>query len=78
MDRLKIKLHTVYASYTHQRQMEGSLLFKFSITWLRNISFFKTKWCGQIKPSLISFSCSSERGSVSELVLKNARLYHYY
>ena len=87
MDRLKTKLLTVYTSYTHQRHpkisvlsalVEGSLLFKFSITWLRNISFFKTKGCGQAKPSLISSSCSLERGSVSELVLKNTRSYHYY
>ena len=51
--------------------VEGSLLSKFSITRLRNISFFRTTGCGQVKPSLISSSGSSETGSVSELVLKN-------
>ena len=57
---------------------EGSLLSKFSITWLRNISFFRTKGCGQVKPSLISSSGSLETRSVSDLVLKNTRPYYYY
>ena len=58
--------------------VEGSNLSKFSITQLRNISFFRTKGCSQVKPSLISSSDSSETGSVSELVLKNRRPYYYY
>ena len=57
--------------------VEGSLLSKFSTTWLHNISIFRTKRYGQVKPSLICSLGSLETESVSQLVLKITRPYYY-
>ena len=80
MDRLKMKDRSKADPKVSvlSALVEGSLLSKFSITRLRNISFFKAKGCGQVKPSIISSSRSSKTGSVSELILKNTRPYYYY
>ena len=48
MDRLKMKDRSKADPKVSvlSALVEGSLLSKFSITRLRNISFFKTKGCG--------------------------------
>ena len=86
MDRLKKNTCSVYFIHSSKADatisvlsalVKGSFMSKLSITWLRKISFFKIRRCGQVKPCLIS-SCSSETGSVSKLDLKNTMEICYY